>query len=134
MRLKTFARLMVAVGAATIMTPASAGEFQPISMETVTAAVQAKRPMVFHVRTANGPLCVAQHEVLKKLMAEPEFADYLVLEVDFFENERAVKMLGADLPGTILLGRAGSEIARMQGETDEASIRALLMRAKSDAE
>jgi hypothetical protein len=115
-------------------TPALAGEFRPISMEAVTEAVRADRPIVFHVRTANGPLCQAQHTVLEKLMAEPEFDNYLVLQVDFFEDERAVQMLGAELPGSLLLGRGGSEIARIQGNTDEESIRALLMQAQTVAE
>ena len=113
---------LVAIALA-VTAPASAGEFQPVSMDAVTAAVKADRPIVFHVRTQNGPLCQAQHAVLEKLMAEPDFENYLVLQVDFFEDERAVKMLGAELPGSILLGRGGSEIARLQGNTDEDSIR-----------
>lgn len=111
--------------------PVAAGEFAPVSMAAFQAAVAAHRPVVFHVRTAAGVLCTAQHAVLTKLMAEPGFKDYLVLEVDFTGNPQAVQMLGATMPATIILDRDGVDIGRVQGATDEASIRALLLKTAS---
>jgi len=113
--------------------PASAGEFIPISTEAFQAAMATKRPMVFHVRTKDGLLCNAQHAVLAKLMAEPAFKDYVVLEVDFAGNPMSVKMLGAKMPATIIYGRGGVDIGRVVGATDEATIRALLVKTAPDA-
>ena len=113
--------------------PASAGEFMPISTEAFQAAIAAKRPTVFHVRTKDGVLCNAQHAVLARLMAEPAFKNYIVLEVDFVGNPIRVKMLGAKMPATIIYGRGGVDIGRVVGATDEATIRALLTKTAPDA-
>ncbi len=80
------------LGATLLARPVTAGEFAPVSMAAFQTAIAAHRPVVFHVRTANGVLCTAQHAVLAKLMAEPAFKDYLVLEVDFTGNPQAVAM------------------------------------------
>lgn len=118
----------LAFGAAVLGVPAlaTAGEFAPVSMPAFQAAIAAHRPVVFYVRTRDGMLCTAQHKVLEQLMAEPAFKDYLVLEVDFTGNPQTVKMLGAVMPATIIFDRDGVDIGRVQGVTDEPSIRALL--------
>ncbi|CAM3165801.1 hypothetical protein SPAN111604_07870 [Sphingomonas antarctica] len=116
-----------------VAVPATAGEFMPISTEAFQAAMAAQRPTVFHVRTKDGVLCNAQHAVLAKLMAEPAFKDYVVLEVDFAGNPMSVKMLGAKMPATIIYGRGGVDIGRVVGATDEATIRALLVKTAPDA-
>ena len=120
----------IALGAAWLGGPAvvAAGEFAPVSMPAFEAAIAAHRPVVFHVRTRDGVLCNAQHKVLERLMAEPAFKDYLVLEVDFTGNPQAAKMLGATMPATIILDRDGADIGRIVGVTDEPGIRALLLK------
>lgn len=93
--MKAFHLNLLRVGAVPITLgaafPANAGEFKPISTETFQAAMTANRPTVFHVRTKDGVLSKAQHAVLAKLMAEPEFEHYVVLEVDFAGNPMSVK-------------------------------------------
>lgn len=130
--MKAFYLKLLRTGAAlmtfALAVPASAGEFMPISTEAFQVAMAAKRPTVFHVRTKDGVLCNAQHAVLAKLMAEPAFANYVVLEVDFAGNPMSVKMLGAKMPATIIYGRGGVDIGRVIGATDEATIRALLVK------
>ena len=131
--MRTFSKLAgLAIGVMAAVTPAMlrAGEFAPVSMAAFQAAVAAHRPIVFHVRTKDGVMCNAQHKVLETLMAEPAFKDYLVLEVDFTGNPQTVKMLGVTLPATIVIDRDGADLGRIQGVTDEAGIRALLMKAQ----
>ncbi len=107
-------------------TPALAGEFAPISMAAYQAAVAKGRPIIFHIRTKDGPVCNAQHQVLVRLMEEPTFADYIVLEADFTANANAVKMMRVDLPATLIFNRGATELGRATGITDEAAIRALV--------
>ncbi|TPG16455.1 hypothetical protein EAH87_14610 [Sphingomonas koreensis] len=120
--------IAVAITLASVATPALAGEFAPISMAAYQAAVAKGQPIIFHIRTKNGPVCNAQHQVLVKLMKEPAFADYLVLEADFTANANAVKMLRVDLPATLIFNRGATELGRATGITDEADIRALVTR------
>ena len=118
----------VAIGLAlaSLATPALAGEFAPISMAAYQGAAAKGQPIIFHIRTKDGPVCNAQHEVLVKLMKEPAFAKYLVLEADFTANANAVKMMRVDLPATLIFNRGATELGRATGITDEAAIRALV--------
>jgi thioredoxin 1 len=118
----------IALAVASVATPALAGEFAPVSMATYQAAVAKNRPIIFHVRSKDGPVCNAQHAVLAKLMAEPAFADYVVFEADFTANPAAVKMLRVDMPATLIFNRAGTELGRETGLTKEADIGALVTR------
>ena len=117
----------IALALASFATPALAGEFAPISMAAYQAAAAKGQPIIFHIRTKDGPVCNAQHQVLVKLMKEPAFADYLVLEADFTANANAVKMMRVDLPATLIFNRGATELGRATGITDEAAIRALVM-------
>ena len=118
----------IALALASVATPAFAGEFAPISMAAYQAAVAKGQPIIFHIRTKDGPVCNAQHAVLVKLMAEPAFADYIVLEADFTANAAAVKMMRVDLPATLIFNRGATELGRETGITTEADIRALVTR------
>lgn len=118
----------IALAVASIATPAVAGEFAPISMAAYQAAAAKGQPIIFHIRTKDGPVCNAQHAVLAKLMAEPAFADYLVLEADFTANANAVKMMRVDLPATLIFNRGATELGRATGLTTDADIRALVTR------
>ena len=118
----------VALSLASVATPAIAGEFVPISMTAYQAAAAKGQPIIIHIRTKDGPVCNAQHAVLAKLMAEPAFADYLVLEADFTANANAVKMMRVDLPATLIFNRGATELGRATGITKEADIRALVTR------
>ena len=128
---RTFLKLSLA-GAAlamgTVAMPAFAGTFAPISMAAYQAAVAKSQPIIFHIRTKDGALCARQHAVLAKLMAEPAFADYVVLEADYTANAAAVKMMRVDLPATILFNRGSTELGRETGIVDETAIRALVTR------
>ena len=64
-------------------------------------------------------------------MAEPAFADYVVLEADFTAHANAVKMLRVELPATIIFNRGATEVGRETGITSEAAIRALVTRTAS---
>ena len=116
----------IALVLATVATPVLAGEFAPISMAAYQAAAAKGQPIIFHIRTKDGPVCARQHEVLAKLMAEPAFADYLVLEADFTANANAVKMMRVDLPATLIFNRGATELGRETGITGEDDIRALV--------
>ena len=118
----------LALGVASIATPAFAGTFASISMAAYQAAAAKGQPIIFHIRTKDGPVCNAQHAVLVKLMAEPAFADYIVLEADFTANANAVKMMRVDLPATLIFNRGATELGRETGITKEEVIRALVTR------
>ena len=125
----TLSAATLALALTTVPAPARAGEFAPISMAAYQAAVAKGRPIVFHFRTRDGAVCARQHAVLARLMNEPAFADYLVLEADFTADANAVRLMRVDLPATIIVNRGATELGRATGITDETEIRALVTRA-----
>jgi hypothetical protein len=118
----------VALALAFTALPAQAGTFAPITMDAYQAAAAKGRPIIFHMRTKDGVVCNAQHAVLEKLMSEPAFADYVVLEADYTANANAFKMMRVDLPATLIFNRGPTEVGRETGITSEAAIRALVTR------
>ena len=130
--IKTTALAVIALALTSIAAPALAGDFAPISMAAYQAAAAKGQPIIFHIRTKDGPVCAKQHEVLARLMKEPEFADYIVLEADFAANAAAVKMMRVDLPATIIFNRGATELGRQTGLTSEADIRALVTKTAAN--
>ena len=110
-------------------TAATAGEIIPVSMAAYQAAAAKGLPVIFHVKADWCPVCAKQTPIIAKLMAEPAFAKYTVLVVDFDHDKNALGMLKVDHQSTIIVNKGGTEVGRTTGLTDEAAIRAQLEKA-----
>ena len=75
------------------------------------------------------PVCKREMPILESLMKDPAFKDYTILVVDFDANKKAVAMLQVEHQSTLVVMRGNKDIARATGLTDEAAIRALLLKA-----
>ena len=108
---------------------AVAGEIMPVSMAAYQAAAAKGAPVIFHVKADWCPVCAKQTPIIAKLMAEPAFAKYLVLVVDFDRDKNALGMLKVDHQSTIIVNKGAAEVGRTTGLTDEKAIRDQLMKA-----
>ena len=126
-----FRILLVAASLAAFATPVAAGEFMPVSMAAYQTAAAAGRPIVFHVRAPWCPVSAAQDKVLDALMQTEAYNDYLVLNVDFDTDKRALAMLRVEKQGTIIVNRGQVELARATGTIEPAAIAALVAQAQA---
>ncbi len=114
--------LVAAFSAATEM------PFNQVSFDSMRAAGKPVA-LVFHADWC--PTCRAQAPVLKQLMQTPDLKA-VTLFVANFDTEKALKQsLGVTKQSTIIVFKDGKESARSTGDTQQASLAALLHHAVS---
>jgi thiol-disulfide isomerase/thioredoxin len=117
---------------ATVMLLASAveaAEWKPFDEAAFTQAKKDGKPILVDIFAAWCPTCRAQKPILEQLTAKPEFKDLLVLVVDFDTQKDAVRAFKATSQSTLIAYDGESEKSRTVGDTDPASIEALLKSA-----
>lgn len=116
-----FAALIAATAPA-----AQAFEAKAFDAATFQAAQSAGKSIVVDVFAPWCPTCKAQQEVLKSLEGKPEFADVMLLKVDFDTQAEDLKALGARSQSTLIGYKGGKETGRSVGDTNAKSIEALV--------
>jgi thioredoxin 1 len=115
--------LLLAAGTAIAATPA------PFTEAAFRSAKAAGKPILVEVSAPWCPTCKAQKPILSELTSRPEFAGLVVLDVDFDSQKDVVRALGARTQSTLIVFKSGEEVGRSVGDTDPASIEALLRSA-----
>lgn len=119
--------LFAAVAAsATPVAPAFATETKAFDLQSFAAAQKAGKPIFVAIHASWCPTCKAQEPILSKLMAEPKFNDLIYFVVDFDRQKSAVKFFRARMQSTLIAFKGTTETGRSVGDTDRASIAALL--------
>lgn len=108
---------------------ANAGVQRPFDARAFAAAQDAGKPVLIEIHADWCPTCKAQLPILDKLSNDPEFANLVRFRVDFDSQKNLVKQFKAKMQSTLVLYKGRSEVARSVGETDEARIRAMLVKA-----
>src|ERR1700730_12602388 len=130
MRMKSLVALISAVMLIAIAAPSLAAEV-PFSQVQFDSMIAAGKPVavVFHADWC--PTCRAQAPLLKELTQTPELKG-LTLLVANFDKEKALKQsLGVTKQSTVVVFKDGKESSRSTGDTQQASLAALLRRAIS---
>jgi thiol-disulfide isomerase/thioredoxin len=109
--------------------PAAAAEWKPFDDAAFAQAQKDGKPILIDIFAAWCPTCRAQKPILEQLTAKPEFKDLLVLVVDFDTQKDAVRAFKATSQSTLIAYDGESETGRTVGDTDPASIEALLKSA-----
>jgi thiol:disulfide interchange protein len=109
--------------------PARAEVGTPFTQEAFAAAQAAGKPILVDVTAPWCPTCKAQKPILSDLTGRPDFADMVVLAVDFDSQKDVVRGLGATMQSTLIVFRGDRETGRSVGETDAAAIETLLRSA-----
>ena len=108
---------------------AFAGERIDYSPAAFDAAAKAGRSILVEIQAPWCPTCRAQAPILSQLESEAKYGDLLVVRVDFDSQKDAVRRFGARVQSTLITFKGAAETGRSVGETNPASIAALLDKA-----
>jgi thioredoxin 1 len=109
--------------------PASAAEWKPFTQADFAAAQKDGKPILVDIFAAWCPVCRAQNPILTQLTREPEFKDLVVFKIDFDTQKADVRALKAIQQSTLIAFKGETEKARSVGDTNPASIAALVKSA-----
>jgi thioredoxin len=119
--------LFTAVGATAVFAArAFATETEVFTPDAFAAAQNAGKPIFIAIHASWCPTCAAQRPILSQLMADPKFKNLGYFVVDFDSQKDAVKSFDARMQSTLIAFKGGHETGRSVGDTDRASIAALL--------
>jgi thioredoxin 1 len=122
-----FAVLSVAAAAGAVLAkPAFAIETKPFTADDFAAAQKAGKPIFVDVHASWCPICAKQKPILSELTADPKFKNLVFFVVDFDSQKDAVRAFGVRMQSTLIAFKGEHETGRSVGDTDRASIAALL--------
>lgn len=127
-------RRIVILGAAALALipaaiPAAMAEPQDYSEQAFAAAQAAGKPILLDVHAPWCPTCKAQEPILSKLSAQPKFKDFVVMRIDFDSKKNLLRKFKVRYQSTLIVFKGAKEVGRSTGNTDPASIEALLDKA-----
>jgi thioredoxin 1 len=109
--------------------PASAAEWKPFTQADFAAAKKDGMSILVDIFAVWCPVCRAQNPILTQLTREPEFNDLVVFKIDFDTQKADVRELKATSQSTLIAFKGETEKARSVGDTNPASIAALVKSA-----
>jgi thioredoxin 1 len=121
--------LAAATAGALVAAPALAAEQVDYTPGAFDAALSAGKPILVWIHATWCPTCKAQAPILARIEAEPRYKTLMVFRVDFDSQKDAVKRFGARMQSTLITFKDGKETGRSVGETNPASIAALVAKA-----
>ena len=104
-------------------------EHMAFTQQAFEAAQKAGKPILIDVTAPWCPICKAQKPILAELTAQPKFKNLEILEIDFDSQKDALKALNVQKQSTLVIFKGGKEADRSTGDTNAASIGALLDKA-----
>jgi thiol-disulfide isomerase/thioredoxin len=124
---RRFGSLLLATLLAGLLVPGTplAAPMEPFSKEAFARAQNADQPIVVFVHAGWCVTCRRQQPVLERLTKEAEFADVLVLVVDYDKDKATLRELNVTDRSTLVAYRGKTERKRSSFVTDAEAIRAL---------
>lgn len=124
-------RSLIALLATALAAPAvfAADDIRPFTTTDFAAAQKAGKPILVEIHAGWCPTCKAQGPIISDLRKQARFKDLMVMRVDFDGQKDAVKQFGARSQSTLITFKGSSETGRSVGDTNKASIEALLAKA-----
>ncbi len=113
-------------GTALTFAPLAQATPQTYSRQAFTAAQNAGKPILLHITAPWCPTCKAQKPILGKIEAEPKFKSLVVLNIDFDSQKALLRKLRVNQQSTLIAYKGKTEVGRSVGDTNPASIAALL--------
>jgi thiol-disulfide isomerase/thioredoxin len=116
----------LAFGTALAFAPFAQAAPQVYSQQAFAAAQAAGKPILLHITAPWCPTCKAQKPILGKLETEPKFKNLVVLKIDFDSQKALLRKLHVVQQSTLITYKGKTEVGRSTGDTNLASIAALL--------
>ena len=102
---------------------------KPYNQPQFDAAQAAGRPILVEVTAPWCSVCEAQAPILARLKGDPKFKDMAAFEIDFDSQKDLLRKLNVRSQSTLIVFRGKAEVGRSTGDTNPASIAALLGKA-----
>jgi thioredoxin 1 len=99
------------------------------SQKAFDAAQAAGKPILLHITAPWCPTCKAQKPILSKLEGTPKFKGLVAFDIDFDSSKPLLRKLHVAQQSTLIVYKGKKEMGRSTGDTDPASIEALLGKA-----
>lgn len=109
-----------------IATDATAVERKAFDQASFQAAQQRGARILVDISATWCPTCKAQAPIIDLLAEQPSNSDLIIFSVDFDSQKPTVREFGARSQSTLIAFRGKTETARSVGDTDPASISALV--------
>jgi thiol-disulfide isomerase/thioredoxin len=87
---------------------------------------KAGKPILIAIHASWCPTCKAQAPILSELRADPKFKDLVYFVIDFDSQKDWVNRFDARMQSTLIVFKGPKEEGRSVGDTDRASIYALV--------
>ena len=123
--------LLLVVASVTLLAslPASSAEWKPFDAAAFAQAQKDGKPILVDIFAVWCPTCRAQNPILTQLTREPKYKDLVVFKIDFDTQKDAVRALKATSQSTLIAYKGETETDRSVGDTNPASIEALVKSA-----
>ena len=109
--------------------PAVAFQASKFTPAGLADAQKAGKAVLVEVAAPWCPTCKAQAPILGKLLTTDKYKGFVKLDVDFDSQKADLKQLNARQQSTLIVFKGDKEVGRSVGDTDPASIEALLAKA-----
>lgn len=124
--------LLGALAVATVLSLgpiASAADKRPFDQKAFDAAQAAGKPILVEVSAPWCPVCKAQAPILSRLKSDPRFKELVSFDIDFDSQKDLLKKLNVQKQSTLIVFKGKQEAGRSTGDTNAASIEALLAKS-----
>ena len=101
----------------------------PFTAEAFAAAQAAGQPILVDISATWCPTCRRQSDVIGQILDRGEFADLVILKLDWDEQRRLARSFGAIRQSTLVVFRGDDEVGRAIAITSEHDIQSLLSQA-----
>jgi thioredoxin 1 len=108
---------------------ASAGERAAFNQAAFEAAQKTGKPILVEVTAPWCPVCKAQAPILDVLRGQPDFKELQTFFVDFDSQKDVLRAFKVSKQSTLIVFKGASEVGRSTGDSDPASIEALLAKS-----
>lgn len=105
---------------------ASAADKKPFDQKAFEAAQAAGKPILVEVSAPWCPICKAQAPILSRLKSDPKFKELVSFDIDFDSQKDLLKKFNVQKQSTLIVFKGKQETGRSTGDTNAASIEALL--------
>jgi thiol-disulfide isomerase/thioredoxin len=110
-------------------TTAFALDKKPFDAKAFEAAQSAGKSILLEVHAPWCPTCKAQTPILSRLSKEPKFNEMVRFNIDFDSQKPLLRQFGVQQQSTLIVFKGKREAGRSTGDTNAASIEALLGKA-----
>ena len=121
--------LCLTLNLASVASVAFAQEKKPFDRADFEAAQAAGKPILIDVSAPWCPTCKAQAPILSKLMSDPRFKGVIAFNIDYDSQKDLLRKFNVQRQSTLIVFKGKQEAGRSVGDTNPASIEAMLAKA-----